>query len=124
MLLHAILLLQQGETLAPDGPLSWLPGAPAEKTMVISGRLQSDWTFTAGGEDTEAALGEEIMDGHEFRRLRLGGQTRQDHRHEHDGRRQPAIDHRVLHSQSHSRERRNRITAVPAVRGALERLKT
>ncbi len=72
MLLHAILLLQQGPTLAPEGPLSWLPGAPAEKTMVISGRLQSDWTFTAGGEDTEAALGEDIEDGHEFRRLRLG----------------------------------------------------
>lgn len=72
MLLPAILLLQQGASLAPDSPLSWLPGAPSEKSLVISGRLMSDWTFSTGGEDTEAALGEEIMDGHEFRRLRLG----------------------------------------------------
>jgi len=72
MLLPAILLLQQGATLAPEGPLSWLPGKESEKTVKISGRVMSDWTFSTGGEDTEAALGEEIMDGHEFRRLRLG----------------------------------------------------
>ncbi len=72
MLLHAILLMQQSATLAPEGPLSWLPGSPAEKTVKLIGRFQNDFTFVTGGEDSEAALGTTFRDGGEIRRARLG----------------------------------------------------
>lgn len=72
MLLDALLLLQQGGALAPESPLSWLPGAPSEKTVKVIGRLQSDFVFLSGGEDAEAALGETLDGGGEIRRARLG----------------------------------------------------
>jgi phosphate-selective porin OprO/OprP len=72
MLLDALLLLQQGATLAPENPLSWLPGKPSEKTVKVIGRFQTDFVFVTGGEDSEAALGETFMDGSEVRRARLG----------------------------------------------------
>jgi len=72
MFIAALVLCQQGATLAPSDPLSWIPGTAAERTLKVFGRVMSDWTFAEGGEDTEAALGTEIRDGHEFRRVRLG----------------------------------------------------
>lgn len=67
-----LLTLTQEPALAPADPFSFFQGTAAERTLKVFGRVQSDWLFTAGGEDTEAALATEIEDGHEFRRVRLG----------------------------------------------------
>ncbi|MDA1260658.1 MAG: porin [Planctomycetota bacterium] len=72
MITTIILMLQQGATLAPEAPLSLPSSSASEKTVQIGGRLQSDWTFILGGEDTEAALGSSLSDGFEIRRARLG----------------------------------------------------
>lgn len=72
MISTILLALQQGATQAPEAPLSWFAGSAAEKTVKVGGRLQTDWTFTTGGEDAEAALGSSFEDGTEIRRARLG----------------------------------------------------
>lgn len=67
-----LLSLPQEPRLAPEATNFRLPDALQGKTVQIGGRLQSDWTFIAGGEDTEAALGTMLEDGAEIRRARLG----------------------------------------------------
>ncbi|MHC4824582.1 MAG: OprO/OprP family phosphate-selective porin [Planctomycetota bacterium] len=77
MLLTLLLALQSMVPSPTSGPIVVPPEFPSFR---IGGRLMSDFHFAEGGAATEAAVGEEFLDGAEVRRarIRVSGDLAQD----------------------------------------------